>query len=599
MQRRSKPSSSDASTPLLPTTNASPSKDKIAGGGGIASVPSSSSSSLRKRNQQGSSVGRHKKKGTLRMFETILLLMLGGFMFLVFRIVLDRSASFSSDGKSSGDFLQQPHHISPHTTSVKFMREQSSMEATAAMKGMPSSEVDGEKKLKVELKKLSALQADGKCLGVKVLTRWEGDDVPVWECDEMNTKQKEATKEEVEEKEDEKEGEERTPDDAQETIPEADKEDGMTFPSTFPSPLDAAGPDAVVVLEPAFGVHRLDQDAVFAFAQGYDLVNYLLFVLSLRKTGFDGDIVLSVSSLDQLKPGVEEFLRSMKHVVVYAVEWTCFKKSGDPIATPTAESDCHLNGMFGRKEGDGGMEELGDAREPRPLATARFELYWAWSLRYSPLSYILLIDFRDAYFQLHPFHKAERSEKGSTEGNLLFFEENGPIADSSFNMQWIRQAYGAPTLTKLINNKIICSGSTMGEQVAMEPYLRAMVLQFDNTKCKRKGCDQGFHNYLIHSHTLQNAKGIRNHGGSKYAQGKGVINNLSLLRDISLRERGLLEGDQGSDEIKVKNWDGTVSPIVHQWDRDEELSAVIKRRMKTMKSGWADVKDKGKGDFTG
>ena len=55
--------------------------------------------------------------------------------------------------------------------------------------------VDGEKKLKIELKKLMALQEEGKELGVPVLTRWLGDDIPAYagtgvDVDEWNKKVK-------------------------------------------------------------------------------------------------------------------------------------------------------------------------------------------------------------------------------------------------------------------------------------------------------------------------------------------------------------------------------------------------------------------------
>ena len=49
----------------------------------------------------------------------------------------------------------------------------------------------------------------------------------------------------------------------------------------------------------------------------------------------------------------------------------------------------------------------------------------------------------------------------------------------------------------------------MGEQVAIESYLRGMVKQFDDTKCKLKGCDQGFHNYMYYSGGLKNVEGVR------------------------------------------------------------------------------------------
>jgi hypothetical protein len=116
---------------------------------------------------------------------------------------------------------------------------------------------------------------------------------------------------------------------------------------------------------------------------------------------------------------------------------------------------------------------------------------------------------------------------------------------------------------------IICSGSTMGQQVAMEPYLHAMVAQFDNTSCKLKGCDQGFHNYLYYSNSLSNLNGVRD--VVEFDQGKGIINNLGVLRTKPLRKWGLL-----NDENTVLNWDGSVSAVAHQFDRDDELNKHLK-----------------------
>lgn len=67
--------------------------------------------------------------------------------------------------------------------------------ATERMMNQDSRWVDGEKKLKRELQKLVARQRQGKDLGVPVLTRWLGDDVPAWagegvNVDEWNAKVK-------------------------------------------------------------------------------------------------------------------------------------------------------------------------------------------------------------------------------------------------------------------------------------------------------------------------------------------------------------------------------------------------------------------------
>jgi hypothetical protein len=116
---------------------------------------------------------------------------------------------------------------------------------------------------------------------------------------------------------------------------------------------------------------------------------------------------------------------------------------------------------------------------------------------------------------------------------------------------------------------IVCSGSTMGEQVAIESYLRAMVEQFDKTKCKQKGCDQGFHNYLYYSDSLKSVHGIRD--VVFFDQGKGIINNLGVLRKKPLKEWGLLD-----EEFNVLNWDKSLSPVAHQFDRDDELNQFVK-----------------------
>jgi len=55
-----------------------------------------------------------------------------------------------------------------------------SLSATEAMLQQDSSWVDGEKKLKQKLKVLAERQKQGKDLGVPVLTRYLGEDIPAW-----------------------------------------------------------------------------------------------------------------------------------------------------------------------------------------------------------------------------------------------------------------------------------------------------------------------------------------------------------------------------------------------------------------------------------
>jgi hypothetical protein len=62
-------------------------------------------------------------------------------------------------------------------------------EANERMRNQGSHWVDSEKKLKHALKALVERQAEGKDLGVPVLTRWLGDDVPVFAGEGVNVEE--------------------------------------------------------------------------------------------------------------------------------------------------------------------------------------------------------------------------------------------------------------------------------------------------------------------------------------------------------------------------------------------------------------------------
>eukprot|EP00553_Chaetoceros_curvisetus_P002417 CAMPEP_0204613694 /NCGR_PEP_ID=MMETSP0717-20131115/1624_1 /ASSEMBLY_ACC=CAM_ASM_000666 /TAXON_ID=230516 /ORGANISM="Chaetoceros curvisetus" /LENGTH=430 /DNA_ID=CAMNT_0051626197 /DNA_START=1 /DNA_END=1293 /DNA_ORIENTATION=- len=368
----------------------------------------------------------------------------------------------------------------------------------------------------------------------------------------------------------------------------SDKVLDMSPSVVYPSP---AGDNHKPIIEPTFGAHRSHVDAIFALAEGYDLKIYLLFIESLKSTGFTGDLVLSVSAISELQNGVEDYLRSHhkeegEEGMAYTVTWTCYEGDGVTVAKGANEGirKCEMVGMFGdNSTGDA----VKDPREARPVATARYELYWAWSLHYDKHSWIMLIDSRDTYFQSNPFANVERENDATkSDGLLYFFEENSEVAkikDSSYNSRWLNSAYGKDVVLPFYDKPIICSGSTMGEQIAIESYLRGMVAQFDNTKCKLKGCDQGFHNYIYYSGGLSNVKGIRD--VVVHEQGKGIINNLGVLRNKPLKEWGLVEGET----MRVLNWDKSVSAVAHQYDRDDELSKHMKGiKRQYLKSYWAE-----------
>ena len=154
-------------------------------------------------------------------------------------------------------------------------------------------------------------------------------------------------------------------------------------PTRFPRPTDSISSDAKVVLEPTFGKHRTDQDAVFAYAEGYDLVHYLNFVQTLLDTGFHGDVVLAISALDDCADGVVEFLQSCQTCVIYATDF--FRCSDDGFESSQQRmvdnggkmsfQMCKLDYIYGVPNAKTGeLEAVPDPRKGRVVATSRCKL---------------------------------------------------------------------------------------------------------------------------------------------------------------------------------------------------------------------------------
>lgn len=351
-------------------------------------------------------------------------------------------------------------------------------------------------------------------------------------------------------------------------------------PTIFPKPNDMVGKDSVIILEPTFGEHRPNVDAVLAYAEGYVLPHYLLFVNTLVESGFDGDIVLAVSSLDDLQDGVEDFLRSCSTCVIYAIDFTCFKDNFQTKVNRTVDNGgkmsfqmCQMDNIYGLPGADGHAIPVPDPRSGRVVATSRYELYWIWCTKYEANSWIMLVDARDAYFQSNPFLNLPRSIPGTKDGILYFFGENTNatrLGKSVKNRKWLERAYSKEVAENFKDKPTICSGSTMGEQVALQAYLRGMISEWDETHILQKGADQGFHNYLYYSGKLRNIAQIRSI--RVFDQGHGIINNLGALRDQKLSSLGAFSLE---DKV-VYNWDGKPSPVCHQFDRDSQLFHYIK-----------------------
>lgn len=113
-------------------------------------------------------------------------------------------------------------------------------------------------------------------------------------------------------------------------------------------------------------------------------------------------------------------------------------------------------------------------------------------------------------------------------------------------------------------------------------FLPLILLRVLNT-----GSDQGFHNYLYYSSKLHQADTISQI--VVFEQGRGRVNNLGAMRIRPFSEwPGLYNGTH------IFQWPSVVSdakqqslsPVVHQWDRDDKLHKFIKQKQRMWQQQW-------------
>lgn len=177
----------------------------------------------------------------------------------------------------------------------------------------------------------------------------------------------------------------------------------------FPK-LPVQGPEPVNGAVPLFGNKHKGTDAIFALACNYPKVYYQRFAGSLRKAGYVEDIVLAVSPVPKMKPGVEKYLQDV-NVVAYGFDVDC-----------EGTDNCKLKDDF-----------LGypDPRPFRTFANIRYALYEYWLRHYTENSYILILDFRDTFFQLNPFQAfGNFADRKEPRYDLQMFAENYDVSHS-------------------------------------------------------------------------------------------------------------------------------------------------------------------------
>lgn len=276
-----------------------------------------------------------------------------------------------------------------------------------------------------------------------------------------------------------------------------------------------------------FGKHDRISNVIFSLAAGYSHWKFENFVGSARKAGFKGDIVLGVSS-ETMNPKIEGFLKKL-HVVAYNVP-----------------DNVHF-------------------------ASWRYYAYFYWSMQYDASVMIWMLDFRDTLFQGHPFPD-EYFKDTSVELYLMQEAKLLTLNECEHNRLWVENCCGGKSALRMIgNNWILNSGATLALPHGVQIYSLSMLNMFQQikekfpegySKNKLNGIDQGLHNWLFRTEQINVEFEIFHQGASPC----NVVGYYTLFPDgvaSVLNEDGL-----------VVNSDGSVSPIIHQYDRFKELHNV-------------------------
>ena len=286
------------------------------------------------------------------------------------------------------------------------------------------------------------------------------------------------------------------------------------------------------------------------------------FILSLRESGFTGDVVMLVEDKWLHPEDYAHFLR--QGIETYSIyPWLSriperirrfrFKPLLWPIhrmiPALALVGPRRLSSMF--------------ATWFHPIMSARLFFYCdLLATRGSQYQQIILSDLRDVVFQSNP-------DEWRSDATLNVFLESDRhvIGAQSENAQWIRRLYGGTMLNALALKRVSCAGIMHGSTAAMVHYLKAMTRELARLTTLIggiNGYDQGVHNYLLHTATFP---GIR-----IWENGDGLVINLHG----ETLGASLIDADG-----TVRNSHGKLIPMVHQYDRHPALCEIITRKFRS------------------
>lgn len=178
-----------------------------------------------------------------------------------------------------------------------------------------------------------------------------------------------------------------------------------------------------------------------------------------------------------------------------------------------------------------------------------FQEYLA-TLQHKP-EFVLLSDVRDVVFQSNPFDYPFKPGLSVASECI-----RGTIGHSHGNSKWLWEVAGWREMRRLADRVPLCSGTIVADHDTMLKYLRLMTEHLK--RCFFWGLfdaiDQGLHNYFVHNQMIKPLRVFPNWNGPFL-----TLDNEEV-RPKNKNCNGYL-----------CNQDGSVIPIVHQYDRVKHL----------------------------
>lgn len=289
---------------------------------------------------------------------------------------------------------------------------------------------------------------------------------------------------------------------------------------------------------------------VLGAATGYTWEQIKPFIITLKNTKYDGDIILLVDP--SINPDFEKILDEY-NVKNYKVQtFRRFWPKG-LLEKRFTRKIKYFHWFYPRI-----IKYLPLQYEVRvdligrclaffsSIAISRYYYYWKL-IRNSQYDNILITDVRDVIFQKDPFDYEYKDGL-----NVAIESDRFRLIDENINRRWIKILYGEKVLQEIGYNLISCSGTTLGNKQSILFYLRNMIIEqaYKNyLVAGRQNFDQGTHNYILRSEVIKYFNELK-------------IGESPIITMLHLKENDFIINQNGH----LINKDGSLINIIHQYD---------------------------------